>query len=89
MKNKLHICDICVSSLGPAHAYSLVGGSVSVNPYGPKLVGPVGLLVVSLTTLAPIFLSPFFHKIPQVLPIVWLWVSTSVSISYWVKSLRK
>ena len=39
-----------------SHAGSLVGGSVSVSPYGPRLVDSVGFLVVSLTPLAPTIL---------------------------------
>jgi hypothetical protein len=41
MKTKLHICYIYVGGLGPAHASSLVGGSVSVRPHGPKLCGSI------------------------------------------------
>jgi hypothetical protein len=49
MKTKLHICYICIGGLGPSHAFSLVGGLISVRPYRPRLVGSVGLPVVSLT----------------------------------------
>ena len=44
--------------LGPAPACPLVGDSVSVSPYRPRLVDIVGLLVVSLTPQAPSILSP-------------------------------
>jgi len=53
MKTKLHICYVCVRGLGPAHAYSLVGGSVSESSHGPRLVGSVGLPVVSMTPPTP------------------------------------
>ena len=33
MKTKLHICYKCVGVLGPAPAWFLVGGSVSVSPH--------------------------------------------------------
>ena len=46
--------------------YSLVGGSVSVSPHGPRLVGSVGLLVVSLTLPAPSILLPGFSvRLPE------------------------
>jgi hypothetical protein len=53
MKIKLHISYICVGSIGPSHACSLIGGSVSVSPHGPRLVGSVDFLEVSLTSWAP------------------------------------
>ena len=63
MKTQLHIGNICVVGLGPVHACSLVGGSVSVKPHSPRLAGPVGLLVLSLTpTQAPSILLP---NLPQ------------------------
>jgi hypothetical protein len=37
---------------------SLVGGSVSVSPYGSRLVDSVGFLVISLTYLTSTILSP-------------------------------
>ena len=58
MKTKLHICYRCVGGPGPASACSLVGGPVSVSPHGPRLVGSVGLLVVSLTPLICSLLPP-------------------------------
>jgi hypothetical protein len=42
--------------------------------------------IVSLISLAP-SPHPFFHRNPQALPNVWLWVSASVSSSCWVKPL--
>jgi len=47
MKTKLHICYKYVGGPGPVPAGSLVGGSVSVSPQGPRLVDSVGLTVVS------------------------------------------
>jgi hypothetical protein len=52
MKTQLYSCYICAEVLGPSHACSLVGGSVSVGPYGPRLVDSVGFLMVSLAPLA-------------------------------------
>jgi hypothetical protein len=62
MKTKLHISYICVGGLNASHAFSLVGGSVSVSPCGPRSVDSVGFLVVSLTSLAPSILHP---SLPQ------------------------
>ena len=50
MKSEL---PTCVEGLPPSHACSLVGSLVSVGPYGPRLVDPVGFLVMSLTPLDP------------------------------------
>ena len=47
IKNKLHNCYKCAEGLGESHACSLVDLSISMNPYGPKLVDSVGFLVVS------------------------------------------
>lgn len=47
------ICYKCVGGLGPDHECSLLSGLVSVGPSGPGLVDSVGLLVVSLTPVAP------------------------------------
>ena len=76
-----------MQGLGQAHAGSLVSGSVSVNRCEPRLVDSVGFLVVSLTPLAPTILLPLLQRILKALPNVWLWVSASVSISFWVKPL--
>jgi hypothetical protein len=68
MKTKLYNSYICAEGLGLSHAGSLVCGSVSVNPYGPRLVDSIGFLVVSLTPLVPmILLPPLFRGIPQAL----------------------
>jgi hypothetical protein len=88
MKTQLHNCYICAEGLGPFHACSLISSSVSVSRYGPRLVGSVCFLVVSLTPLAPSILLPLFHRLPQTPHNVWLWVSASVSFSFWVKPLR-
>ena len=61
MKTKLHICYKCAGGLCTAHACSLVGNSVSGNPYGPRKFDFVNL-VVSLATLA---LSIFSPTLPQ------------------------
>ena len=87
MKTKLHICYICVGGIGLFYSCSVASDSVSVSPYGSRLVDFVGLVVVTLTSLAPLIL-PLFHKIPQAPPTAWLWVSASVSISCWVEPLR-
>jgi hypothetical protein len=41
---------MCERGLGPAHAHSLVGGSVSGNPQGNRLVDFVGLPVEFLSS---------------------------------------
>ena len=48
-------------SKDPVHACSLFGCSVSVSPHGLRVVGSVGLLVMSLTSLAP----SIFQPLPQ------------------------
>jgi hypothetical protein len=48
MKTHLHNCYIYAEGLGQTHAGSLVGGSVSVSPYRPRLVDSVGFVVVPL-----------------------------------------
>ena len=58
MRTKMYICYIWLGGLGPSHACSLAGDSVSVSPSVAKLVDSVGFPVVSLTTLAPLILPP-------------------------------
>ena len=41
MATMLHICYICVRDMGSAPARSLVGGSISVSPDGPRLFGAI------------------------------------------------
>jgi hypothetical protein len=86
---KPHICYKCVSDLGPDPACSLVGGSVTVSPHGPRISDLVDFLVVSFTPLAPSLLSRTLPRDSGALPDVWLWVSTSVSIHCWMKPLRR
>ena len=62
MKTKLCISYICIGSLGLSHAHSLIGGAVSVSPYGPRLVDSVGFPVMSLTSGSFNFSSPFFTR---------------------------
>jgi hypothetical protein len=63
METKLHISYKCVGGLSPVYAHSLIAGSVSVTPHGPRLVDSVGLLVVSLTPPPP---SILLQTLPQV-----------------------
>ena len=59
MKTKLHNYFICTEALGPSLVSSLFGGSVSVGPYGPRLVDYVFFFIVlSLTCLVPSILPP-------------------------------
>lgn len=62
MKTKLHICYIRVGGQHSSHACYLVDGSVSVNPYEPRLahrfIDFVCFLVVSLSPLAPPSILP-------------------------------
>jgi hypothetical protein len=51
MMTKLHKCYIHVEGLLLSYACSLLGGSVSVISYGPRLFDSVGFLVVALTSL--------------------------------------
>lgn len=53
MKTKLYNYNIYAGVLGLLHACFLVGGSVSVSPYVPRLVDSAGFLMVPLTLLAP------------------------------------
>jgi hypothetical protein len=48
--------------LGPDHACSLVGGSVSGSPQGSRLVNSVGLLIESLSPLGSSIVPP---SLPQ------------------------
>lgn len=59
------------------------------EPHGPRLIYSVSLLVVSLTTLVHSILCSTLHKTPSALPGVWLQAYVSVSISCWIKPLRK
>ena len=45
MKTELHNCYIFTDGQGLSHACSLVGGSVSLSPYEPWLVGSVGCVL--------------------------------------------
>ena len=45
MKTNLHTCYKCLGGLGPASPCSLVTGSASVNPYGPRLVDSVVIII--------------------------------------------
>ena len=85
MKTKLHIYYICAEGLDPSHACSLVGSSISMSHFVPRLVDPVGFLVVSLMPLAPLIFPPYLPQYSSSPPDVWLWISLYV---YWVKPLR-
>lgn len=58
MKTQLHNCYIYAEDLDPSCACSLVGISLSVSGYGPRLVNSVGFVAVSLALLAPLTLPP-------------------------------
>jgi hypothetical protein len=89
MKNKLHICYICVMDLGPAYAYPLVGGFLTVCPCGARLVYSVVLrVVVSLTHPAPEFHPSTLPKGFQSSTYCLAVVSASVSINRWMTSLK-
>ena len=62
MKSELYICSKCPGYLGPAPEFSLVDGSVSVSPHGPKLGDSPGFLVVSLTPPSCSSLSPILPQ---------------------------
>ena len=51
VKTKLHICNICVGALGPAHAYALVGSSVSEITQESGLIDSIVFCGVSNPTL--------------------------------------
>lgn len=54
---------------------------VSVSPYDPCLVDSMGgVLLGSLTPLAPVILPPLIPRAP---PNVWPWVSESDPLSCW------
>jgi hypothetical protein len=59
MNTKLYICYKCVGSLGTVPVCSLVGGSGSASPHGPRLFGFLGLLMVVLDP------SRFLNSIPE------------------------
>jgi hypothetical protein len=55
-----------LSDLGLFHACSLVVGSLYASPYGPKLVDSVGVLLVSLASLAlSVFPLPLHKCFPN------------------------
>jgi hypothetical protein len=53
MKTKLLICYICAGGLGSAHAYSLLGDSVSKSTHGSRLVDSIVLPLYSLSSSSP------------------------------------
>jgi hypothetical protein len=62
MKTKMHNCYICAEDIGQYHACSLVGYSVSVSPYGLRLLESIDFLVLALL----LDLLKFFHiPLPQ------------------------
>ena len=69
------------------YAGSMIFASVSVSLYEPCLVDSVGcVLLVSSTSMAPTILSlPSSSGFQS--SNIWLWVSVSVPISYWMKPL--
>lgn len=71
MKTKVYICHIFLGGLVLAHTCSLVGGPFSVRFHGPRFLGLIGLIVVSLTLLFPQFFPWLFHKTRWTLPNVW------------------
>ena len=62
MKTKLHICYKYIVDLGLAPACSLVGGLVSVSPYGPRLVDCVGFSWCSGPLWPTQSYPPVFHR---------------------------
>ena len=58
MKTRLLICFIFTGSMGPAHAHSLVGDSVSESLRGSRLIDSVGHPVESLSFSGPLFFLP-------------------------------
>lgn len=65
MKPDMYNCHLCAENLDLSHACSLVGVSVSVVTYGPRLVDTVGFLVVSFISFAPSSLLFLFWHIPR------------------------
>jgi hypothetical protein len=57
----------CAEGLGQSCGGSLVGGSVSMSPWEPRLFGSMGFHVVALT-------PPRLLQDSQALPNVWLWI---------------
>ena len=57
MKTQLHNCYVYAEGLGLSHTLWLAS-SVSLHSYGPRLVDYVCFLVVSLTALGSIILTP-------------------------------
>ena len=60
---KTTLLHICYSGLGPVHARSLVCGLDSISSHGPRFVGSLNLLVVSLTPLSPPVLPTGFPEL--------------------------
>jgi hypothetical protein len=68
---------------------SLVSSPGFVSHYGPRLFDTVALLVVFRAFPLAHFYPPFFHKTPWSLSDIWLLVSASASIHFWMKFLRR
>ena len=86
-ETRLYNCNIYAESLGQSHAGSMAVSSLSVIPFGTRFVHFVDFLPFSLTLLAPTILPPCILKDSPVLPNLGQWVSPSVSISCWLKTL--
>jgi hypothetical protein len=66
MKTKLQNCSLCAEDLSQSHACSLVNGSVSMAPYGLRLVDSVGFLGVFFTSLVSTILpTPLAQDSPS------------------------
>jgi hypothetical protein len=91
MEIELYICYICPGDLGPAmYALWLVAPPMRA----PKTPGYLTLLF-SLWSPYPLWcLNPqphpqLPHKSPLPLSNVWMWISASISVSFWVGPLRR
>ena len=61
MKTKLYIWNIFLWVLGPSHECSLVGSSVFVNPFAPRLVDSCVVLDPSVAlSILPLLLPQDF-----------------------------
>jgi hypothetical protein len=86
MDTKLQNCYIYMASIGSAHLFSLVNGSVSETSKDPDWFTLLVFLVEFLP--GPQSFPELSHKSPQAPPTVWLWISASFWVNCLVELLR-
>ena len=78
-----------MGSLGSAPECSLVGGSVSVSPHGPRLVDSRSPCGDFATSGIAQFYTPLVHKALWAPPDVWLWTVREYPLPFYPERLFK